>query len=162
MNAVAEQATSTASPSVTGRTRKETIEILTEDEVSALIGKPLYHVRGMSCAGTLPGGLWRSGSEYLIAESAAKRLRAVAAGSPLAVVYERESRIEQKRAWDTDESIRQTIAAADAKCEAEKAERLAKQRAETALYLKREAQRVGADTTDSKGRKVNAVGDRVV
>jgi hypothetical protein len=105
------------------RTRKVEVEILDENEAAILTALPLHMLREQSCAGTLPGGIWREGRDYFVSAEQATRLRQLRAGIAPLKVFANECDIENRAAFEGNRANREAIASADARCAAERAQR---------------------------------------
>lgn len=114
-------ATATPTPTAT-KTRNISCEILDEHEAADLLGLNIFVFRQRSC-GDLPG-ISRAGSQYFVTADFAHRLRQIRAGVPASSVWKDEYDATNRAVWEADKPNRDVIAAADAKCAADKAERL--------------------------------------
>lgn len=120
-----DMSTAATAPTPTTATKTVTrkVDVLDENSASALTGLPIFVLRQRGCLGDLPGGVWRQGKDYFVDAEQAVRLRSLRSGLPALHVFHEECELENRRAWELDKVNREAIAAADARCAAEKAER---------------------------------------
>jgi hypothetical protein len=139
------------------KTRKVDCEIHTAESLAELTGLPIWNVRSAT-----PAHATRIGDDYLVVAEHADRLRATRTGTSPERVYARENKIDRERQAAIDKPINDAIAAADEKCRAEREAERAANAEFTRNFLAREARKLGADYTDSSGRKFNSNGERKV
>jgi hypothetical protein len=152
-------ATAATSPSTAEsvKTRKVDCEIHTAESLAELTGLPVFMVRSAT-----PAHAVRIGDDYLVVAEHADRLRAIRTGTSPERVYAREAKIDRDRQAAIDKPINDAIAAADAKCRAEREAEKERNAEFTRKFLAREARKLGANVVDAKGIVRNANGDRVV
>lgn len=132
-NASAE-APQTTGAAATPRTRRVEVETISDNEAAYLARVPLWEVRARSTTGSLPGGIFRMGSDLVIEVDQAKKLRAFRNGDTSA--FAKEAERDSRDAWERGRGEREAIARADARVAAEKA---AKEKAAREAFEARKA-----------------------
>jgi hypothetical protein len=155
--ATAAQLTDDAAVSATKTKRVECV-VLTE---ASLLALPIFAIRASASTGSVAGFV-RDGRNYVAPSDYVEKLRVIRAGKPAAVVFAKLIEQEARDNFEREAPMREAIAAADAKCAAERAAREAAQLKAAEELREREKRKAGPNYVDARGVIRNALGDRVV